>query len=87
MSGKIAVFLAFVCVILISVVLLQQKDINALETHKNTLKNEIERYANGKLEAANTIQKIQEKIKYVKEPCDCFNTPLPDSVLAIVRGN
>lgn len=70
------------------------KQINQLTGEKNELINqikskekEIERYNQKQLEASNTIEKVREVIKKVKEPCDCYNTRLPDSVLNILHGN
>lgn len=36
--------------------------------------------------AVKTITKIQEKIKYVKEDCDCFHRNIPEEVLKDIRG-
>ena len=36
--------------------------------------------------AVKTITKIQEKIKYVKEDCDCFHRNIPEEILKDIRG-
>ena len=68
------------------------RQINTLESEKNELisqlkskEKEIEQYNQKQLEASNTIEKVREVVKRVKEPCDCYNTRLPDDVLAIIR--
>lgn len=68
------------------------KQINTLEGEKNELisqlkskEKEIENYNQKQLEASNTIEKVREVVKRVKEPCDCYNTALPDEVLAIIK--
>lgn len=37
--------------------------------------------------SAEVITEIREKIKYVKEDCDCYNRPIPYVVLNRVQGN
>lgn len=70
------------------------KKINTLETEKNELisqlkskEAEIENYNQKQLEASNTIEKVREVIKKVKEPCDCYHTALPDDVMRLLHDN
>jgi predicted nucleic acid-binding Zn-ribbon protein len=70
------------------------KQINTLEGEKNELisqlkskEKEIENYNQKQLEASNTIEKVREVVKRVKEPCDCYNTALPDDVMRLLHDN
>lgn len=38
-------------------------------------------------ESAKTITEIREKIKYVKEDCNCYNMPIPYVIIDRVQGN
>ena len=38
-------------------------------------------------ESVKTITEIREKVKYVKEPCDCYNTSIPDAIINRVHHN
>lgn len=68
------------------------KKISLLEGEKSELTSqlkskeaEIEKYNQKQVEASEQIQKVREVIKLVNEPCDCYNTALPDEVLAIIK--
>lgn len=37
--------------------------------------------------SAEVITEIREKIKYVKEDCNCYNMPIPSNILNRVQGN
>lgn len=37
--------------------------------------------------SAEVITEIREKIKYVKEDCNCYNANIPDAILDRVRHN
>jgi chromosome segregation ATPase len=70
------------------------KQINTLEGEKNELmsqlkskEKEIENYNQKQLEASNTIEKVREVVKRVKEPCDCYNTALPSDVKRLLHDN
>lgn len=70
------------------------RQINTLEGEKNELisqlkskEKEIENYNEKQLEASNTIEKVREVVKRVKEPCDCYNTALPDDVAKLLHDN
>lgn len=58
-----------------------------LKTQLKSKEKEIEQYNQKQLEASNTIEKVREVVKRVKEPCDCYNTPLPDGILDILHNN
>ena len=38
-------------------------------------------------ESMTVIKEIREKIKYVKEPCNCYNTAIPDAIIDRVHHN
>ena len=38
-------------------------------------------------ESSKVITEIREKIKYVKDPCDCYNTAIPDAIIDRVHHN
>lgn len=49
------------------------------------LKESITTYNKAEQESVKTITKIREVIKNVKEPCDCYNQPLPDDVIKLLQ--
>lgn len=51
----------------------------------STLKNSITAYNKAEQKSIKTITKIREVIKNVKEPCDCYNQPLPDDVIKLLQ--
>lgn len=70
------------------------RQINTLENEKTELKSqlksmeeEIENYNQKQLEASNTIEKVREVVKRVKEPCDCYNTALPSDIKRLLHDN
>ena len=70
------------------------KKISLLEGEKSELTSqlkskeaEIEKYNQKQVEASEQIQKVREVIKKVKEPCDCYNTRLPDDALQLLHDN
>lgn len=70
------------------------KQINTLKGEKNELisqlkskEKEIENYNQKQLEASNTIEKVREVVKRVKEPCDCYNTALPSDIKRLLHDN
>ncbi len=83
----IAVFFAVQAFLFFSLWLNQRDEVKRIESENNSLISQIEEFNNAEIRANNTIQKIQEKIKYVKEPCDCFNSDIPYDLLDWVRGN
>ena len=38
-------------------------------------------------ESVKVITEIREKIKYVKDPCNCYNTNIPDAIIDRVHHN
>lgn len=49
------------------------------------LKDSITAYNKAEAKSVKTITEIREVIKNVKEPCDCYNQPLPDAVIKLLR--
>lgn len=82
----LVVFLIVVCRFLFSENNELREDNAVLKTNINGLVSEVKDYNNGKMEASKTIVKIQEKIKYVKADCDCYNINLADNILSLARG-
>lgn len=90
----LAVFLCVVAYIFSLQYVERGKKIKLLETEKNELNSklnsmekEIENYNQKQLQASSTIEKVREVIKHVKEPCDCYHTRLPDSVIKLLHDN
>lgn len=48
--------------------------------------NEISKYNEAQERAGEKIEKVRTIIKTVKTDCDCYNTPLPDDVKRVLRG-
>lgn len=64
------------------------KEDNAALHLKNTgLITSIKEFNNAQNTATKTITKIQEKIKYVKSDCNCYELPVDDSIIEFVRGS
>lgn len=63
-----------------------KEDNTALRLNNEGLITTVKEYNDGKMEASKTIVKIQEKIKYIKTDCDCYNMPIPADILQLVRG-
>lgn len=59
-----------------------------LELRKNNkeLQQTVAKANKADQKAVKTITKIQEKIKYVKEDCDCFHRNIPEEILKDIRG-
>ena len=38
-------------------------------------------------ESMTVVKEIREKIKYVKEPCNCYNVNIPDAIIDRVHHN
>lgn len=78
---KIYIALAIVLVLLGIVV----KD-NFDKRHEiNELKDSITAFNKAEQKSIKTITKVREVIKNVKEPCDCYNQPLPDDVIKLLQ--
>ena len=53
----------------------------------NNFKKSVIAFNQANKKSAEVITEIREKIKYVKEDCDCYNRPIPYVVLDRVQGN
>lgn len=51
----------------------------------NELKDSITTFNKAEQKSIKTITKVREVIKNVKEPCDCYNHPLPDDVIKLLQ--
>lgn len=51
----------------------------------NELKDSITAFNKAEQKSIKTITKVREVIKNVKEPCDCYNHPLPDDVIKLLQ--
>ena len=51
----------------------------------NELKDSNTSFNNAEQKSIKTITKVREVIKNVKEPCDCYNQPLPDDVIKLLQ--
>lgn len=51
----------------------------------SALKDSITAYNKAEQKSIKTITKIREVIKNVQEPCDCYNQPMPDDVIKLLR--
>lgn len=84
--GTILVVLAILCKFLFD------QNSNLKDRNKELLlKNDslitsIKEFNNAQVVAGNTITKIQEKVKYIKSDCNCYNLPIDDSIVKWVRG-
>lgn len=50
-----------------------------------SLRDSITSYNKAQAKSVKTITKIREVYKNVKEPCDCYNQPLPDDVIKFLH--
>lgn len=50
-----------------------------------SLEDSIDAYNKAEKESVKTITKIREVIKNVKEPCDCYNQPIPIDILKLLQ--
>lgn len=82
--GKITIILASVCVLLGFWCWCLQKENTRLYAEKNALSASIAKFNEAREKTAKTVVEIRERIKYVKE--DCYNMPIPDHILMLVRG-
>lgn len=83
----LVVFLGVVCRFLFSEINDLREDNATLRLNNDSLIANVKDFNNGKMEASKTIVKIEEKIKYVKTDCDCYNINLIDDILPLARGN
>ena len=90
----IAAFL-MLCAYIFSIQYVERgKQIKLLESEKSELmakvksmEGEIEKYNQKQMEASNTIEKVREVVRTVKEPCNCYHTVLPDGVVKLLHDN
>ena len=83
----ISIVLFMVCRFLFSEIGKLKEDNTTLRLNNEGLVTTIKEHNNGKMEASKTIVKIQEKIKYIKNDCDCYGDNLPDDILPLARGD
>ena len=50
------------------------------------LKDSITAFNKAEEKSIKTITEVREVIKNVKEPCDCYNQPLPDAVIKLLHN-
>lgn len=78
---KAYIILAIVLVILGIVI----KD-NVEKRHEiSELKESITVFNKAQEKSIKTITKIREVVKNVKEPCDCYNQPIPSDILKLLQ--
>lgn len=53
----------------------------------NNFKKSVIAFNQANKRSAEVITEIREKIKYVKEDCNCYNANIPNAILDRVRGN
>lgn len=53
----------------------------------NNFKKSVIAFNQANKRSAEVITEIREKIKYVKEDCNCYNMPIPNVILDRVQGN
>lgn len=50
-----------------------------------TLEDSIDAYNKAQEKSVKTITQIREVVKYVKDPCDCYNQPIPDDIIKLLQ--
>lgn len=60
-----------------------------IETKQNykRLQNSIIAFNKANQESMTVVKEIREKIKYVKDPCNCYNAAIPDAIIDRVHHN
>lgn len=60
-----------------------------IETKQNfkKLQNSIIAFNKANQESSEVITEIREKVKYVQEPCNCYNIAIPDAIIDRVHHN
>lgn len=56
-----------------------------LKQDLSQLHNSIQSFNKAQKQTTKTVSEIREKIRYVKEPCNCYNVNIPDDVLNILH--
>lgn len=78
----------YIAIILLAIALGVTAKSNIEKSNKiETLENSIEAYNKAQEKSVKTITQIREVVKNVKEPCDCYNQPIPDEILKYVRSD
>lgn len=72
------------CLLFLSCWIKAKQKINLLKQEIGSLQKTITDFNKSQDVATETIIKIQEKIKYVKE--DCYNKPISNDIIKLVRG-
>lgn len=76
----------YIAIILLAIALGVTIDSNIEKNDKiKTLENSIDAYNKAQEKSVKTITKIREVVKNVKEPCDCYNQPIPDDILKLLQ--
>lgn len=79
--------LPIICIVsLIVIGILYESNLRLKQDLKNTQAT-ITNYNKSMDTSAKVITEIREKIKYVKEDCDCYNHDIPVDIIARVRKN
>lgn len=84
--SAISIILFIVCRFLFAEVGKLKEDNATLKLNNEGLITKVKEYNDGKMAAGKTIIKIQEKIKYIKNDCDCYGINLPDDIVSLARG-
>lgn len=50
-----------------------------------TLEDSIDAYNKAQEQSVKTITQIREVVKHVKDPCDCYNQPIPDDIIKLLQ--
>jgi len=80
-------YLAIICIVsLILLGLLYEKNTELKQELKDAQAT-ITNFNKSMDKSAKVITEIREKIKYVKEDCDCYNHNIPVDIIARVRKN
>lgn len=80
-------YFAIICVVsLVLLGLLYEKNTKLKQELKDTQAT-ITNFNKSMDKSAKVITEIREKIKYVKEDCNCYNRDIPVDIIARVRKN
>lgn len=81
MYRNIAIIVLSICLIFFI------KDAYDKGKENKQLKQEIVNYNESMKTSVKVITEIKEKIKYVKDDCDCYHARIPDAIIDRVRKN
>lgn len=82
-NTKLLIVLAILAVLLGVVV----KDNFEKRNEISNLKESIATFNKAEKESAKVITEIREKVKYVKEDCNCYDAYIPGDIINRVRSN